>query len=694
MATLTSAARSALGGGKQTRVQALIMDKGVFTEAEARRWAEEHGFRAGDLRTTEGSYIFTQFPENSCVENGLDNGETFSAIELDTGVLGRICKPRQDGANGTGVRERRTAEFSGWGGRTIKLDAGSRAVKDIPDEALALIQHFALVPVKPEDIRVYHARVANNQVDRDQERFHEKILQDFTASLVGKSVLIGHHWGPPGIGRVFKAAIEQDERSWLWLGADFYVPRFGNEQLLHNIDLGVASYVSIGFFAPDRIDVLGAGGDVLWGEYRRGPNGEHGEAIEMSLVFLGSQHDAAVVKSVLGQLEPKLRRAETFRALERQLCPPGYVPGGDGQCHLAGARGEQKPVIPPGPDGRCPPGYVMRDDGMCHLPDKGPKEVLPFSVHGVLPRAPRDRPWDPDAALVRVRQWASADGSGSAASIEFARFAQAFAWVDPAGIATLGGYDWLHHDVEGGQLVHHLEGAVRAMAHLASRAGGLPETEERWIWEHLAEEYRAFGEEPPALEALSQVRARLAAEGADREAIMGECDGLCARPQPKSAVARFWAAMAEVAGKVFAPSAQVGEAALGGPQNTQEDKEDEMDQRVVDELKGLLLTLQQKVEGFGPALTELKAEIASLAGKVGEAGEAMAGAAEDIKVLGDSTEKMLERIEQLEVLAGGAKGEAEEEPPAGGTRKAGEKKTAREVFGRAIIPAELAGVRG
>jgi hypothetical protein len=256
---------------------------------------------------------------------------------------------------------------------TIATEYRARTVRGEPaklqrpgGDDLLLIRSYALRELEANEVRVFVANVANNQVDRDRERFSDEILQDFAQTLLGKSVLIGHMWGPPGVGRVYKSAIVEDG-GWKWLRASFYMPELGNEKLINDVELGTASYVSIGFFAPDRVDVVGANGEVLFREYRRGPNGEKGEAIEMSFVFLGAQYDAAVIKSVVGGLQPKLRQADGVRSLVDALrldgrCPPGWAPEGL-TCRPKGAKPE---TVPPDDNGQCPEGYELGDDGLCH----------------------------------------------------------------------------------------------------------------------------------------------------------------------------------------------------------------------------------------------------------------------------------------------------------------------------------------
>lgn len=68
-----------------------------------------------------------------------------------------------------------------------------------------------------------------------------------------------------------------------------------------------------------------------------------------------------------------------------------------------------------------------------------------------LPLSARDRAWDAAAALQRVEKWASSDGTGHPATIDWQRFGRAFLYTD--GSKTVDGHKLQIADVENGQLV-------------------------------------------------------------------------------------------------------------------------------------------------------------------------------------------------------------------------------------------------
>jgi len=226
------------------------------------------------------------------------------------------------------------APFSGIG---LKVTGLQKVVAyGAPSDAdLELINKFALKPLTAKDVSVYTLQVCNDQIDRDDERFSLEVLGDFSATLPGKGLLEGHQWGPVGVGLFYKSWVE-NIGGVNWVIGQCYLPKASEEsaEMIVKLDAGIAKWVSIGFYAPCRMPIYGnttdevddkasqSGGPVYPSvigqpsfdmdsigreyeciEYQRGPDGEKGESLECSLVFLGSQYDAAVVKSMTSRLE-------------------------------------------------------------------------------------------------------------------------------------------------------------------------------------------------------------------------------------------------------------------------------------------------------------------------------------------------------------------------------------------------------
>lgn len=104
--------------------------------------------------------------------------------------------------------------------------------------------------------------------------------------------------------------------------------------------------------------------------------------------------------------------------------------------------------------------------------------------------------WDEKAAEKAVRAWATVGGK-----ISFAKYAQAFGWVDPEKSNSFDGYKLLHHTVspDGKSLVTVRGGVIASGNAIQGARGGLkiPPSDLPAVKAHLAEHYKEFGLAPP-----------------------------------------------------------------------------------------------------------------------------------------------------------------------------------------------------
>lgn len=236
---------------------------------------------------------------------------------------------------------------------------GVRAASLTPSESdLALLAgpDYAGQPVEASEVNVRGMLLCHDQYDRTFEKFPRAYLDRFAVTLPGKSVLIGHDKDREPVGRFFRAgidprredfptlingkALEEDEtgekaeivpgfaprrRSVNYLNAGFYFPNDPEAAGLKNrIDLGVYKSTSIGFRFDDlncdvcrksyiRSDcphILGQrleekDGLIVTGTYAGDP--EQAEALEGSIVYLGAQPGARLIKSMIerGEVDPE-----------------------------------------------------------------------------------------------------------------------------------------------------------------------------------------------------------------------------------------------------------------------------------------------------------------------------------------------------------------------------------------------------
>ncbi|MCD6443649.1 phage major capsid protein [Candidatus Bathyarchaeota archaeon] len=164
-------------------------------------------------------------------------------------------------------------------------------------------------------------------------------------------------------------------------------------------------------------------------------------------------------------------------------------------------------------DGKLPKGIEFRELSLVAVPgvpetsievvERLSKPVEEGAVgYRKYPLADEDREWDAEAARMRIRRWASSDGSGDRDKVDWRRYRQAFAWFDESDPESFDSYKLPHHDVVDGRLVTVWRGVVAAMASLLGARGGvdIPAEDRRAVYSHLAAHYQDFGREPPRFE--------------------------------------------------------------------------------------------------------------------------------------------------------------------------------------------------
>jgi len=113
-----------------------------------------------------------------------------------------------------------------------------------------------------------------------------------------------------------------------------------------------------------------------------------------------------------------------------------------------------------------------------------------------LPLADRGRPWDSDAAVRRVREWA---GGPDKENINWARYRWAFFWYDESDPENFGSYKLPFADVIDGTLTAVPRAIFAAAAALQGARGGvdIPESDRAAVRRRIAAYYRKLDETPP-----------------------------------------------------------------------------------------------------------------------------------------------------------------------------------------------------
>ncbi len=197
------------------------------------------------------------------------------------------------------------------GEKIVGLKGAMAAGAECTPEMLAKINSYALSPLTSDQVYIRKFLMAHNCVDRDNECFPPEMLDQFAASMPGKSLLIGHNRRDLPCGKFFDATTENmtpdqftaltgetprlpDNTAdckvlWAWA---YLLKTAGNEELTQHIDGGVCTHCSIGFAASDLTAIRkDANGPAQYWQYCC-----PGEALEGSLVWLGAQPGATAQK--------------------------------------------------------------------------------------------------------------------------------------------------------------------------------------------------------------------------------------------------------------------------------------------------------------------------------------------------------------------------------------------------------------
>lgn len=212
------------------------------------------------------------------------------------------------------------------GCKTVRVGASVHAPTA---EDLALINALSARPLTADEVYVRAMILCTGAYDRDHERFSEEVLEQFARSIVGKSLLVGHRHDKAPEGVFYRAEVVKQRGASPALKAWAFMLRTEeNEYIRKLMDAGIIRYVSVGFRCEElRCDLCGrnmlstrcphVAGQEYEGRIATGTWVGEAEAIEGSLVYLGSQYDAVLTKGAGSPVESGA--PEDVAALRRQV---------------------------------------------------------------------------------------------------------------------------------------------------------------------------------------------------------------------------------------------------------------------------------------------------------------------------------------------------------------------------------------
>lgn len=213
-----------------------------------------------------------------------------------------------------------------------------KAASFAPD--MAKINAQTLVELKAEDVFVFRIRAADDQVDRDFERFTPDALEGLAKLFVGKTVIADHKWeSEMQTGRIYDAAVEKMGGATALV---LYAYMLRNDQTaatISAIEGGILREVSVGCaMGKATCSICGADKTKVWCEHTHGREydgkqcivelSQPEDAYELSFVAVPSQRQAGVVKKYGGEDnkpqppapkdDPEVQKALALIALEEK----------------------------------------------------------------------------------------------------------------------------------------------------------------------------------------------------------------------------------------------------------------------------------------------------------------------------------------------------------------------------------------
>ena len=187
----------------------------------------------------------------------------------------------------------------------------------VEDGELELINRFTLRQLSAEEVFTFRLAACDNQVDRDDERFSDRTLEELAQLYPGKPVLLDHNWSAKDqTARVYGAHVEADgvRAGVKRLILRCYVPRLNSTQrAIEAIETGLRKECSVGCAVKQQLCSIC--GELYYENclHIRGQeyNGQQchvvldgaADAYEVSMVAVPAQKEAGVVKS--GEEKPR-----------------------------------------------------------------------------------------------------------------------------------------------------------------------------------------------------------------------------------------------------------------------------------------------------------------------------------------------------------------------------------------------------
>lgn len=213
-----------------------------------------------------------------------------------------------------------------------------KAASFSPD--MTKINAQALVELKAEDVFAFRIRAADDQVDRDFERFTADALDGLAKLFVGKTVIADHMWSSSmQTARIYDAAVEKMSGTTVLVLFAYMLRNDQTAATIAAVEGGILREVSVGCaMGKATCSICGADKSKVFCEHRRGREydgkqcvvelSQPEDAYELSFVAVPAQPHAGVVKKYGGEDnkpqppapedDPEVQKALALIALEEK----------------------------------------------------------------------------------------------------------------------------------------------------------------------------------------------------------------------------------------------------------------------------------------------------------------------------------------------------------------------------------------
>lgn len=201
---------------------------------------------------------------------------------------------------------------------------------------MALINAQALVELSADDVFVFRVAACDDQVDRDNERFTPKALEQMADLFVGHTIIMDHNWSSKNqTARIYDADVQESGGVNRLILSAYMIRNDATAPVIQAIEGGILREVSVSCQVEHAVcSICGTDKAVAWCDHRPGKayDGEicvvslddASEAYEVSFVAVPAQREAGVIKSYGGenhredtQNEIELQRAIAQLELEK-----------------------------------------------------------------------------------------------------------------------------------------------------------------------------------------------------------------------------------------------------------------------------------------------------------------------------------------------------------------------------------------